>query len=107
MTRVADYIRERAAESALQVIALLRPRKSKFRKVTRQKVHWVESGHVGRRSLGRERPRGEVLTEWRAVTCQTARSGCPLQFVVISLKDNFYSKAHGLVGIYRDRQQAL
>ena len=25
-----------------------------------------------------------------------------LQFVVISLKDNFYDKAHGLVGIYRD-----
>ena len=25
-----------------------------------------------------------------------------LQFVVISLKDNFYEKAHGLVGIYRD-----
>lgn len=26
-----------------------------------------------------------------------------LQFVVISLKDNFYEKANGLVGIYRDR----
>ena len=25
-----------------------------------------------------------------------------LQFVVISLKDNFYEKAHGLVGIHRD-----
>ena len=25
-----------------------------------------------------------------------------LQFVVISLKDNFYERAHGLVGIYRD-----
>jgi len=28
----------------------------------------------------------------------------PLQFVVISLKDNFYDKANGLVGIYRDRE---
>ena len=28
-----------------------------------------------------------------------------LQFVVISLKDTFYEKAHGLVGIYRDRQK--
>ena len=28
-----------------------------------------------------------------------------LQFVVISLKDNFYSYAHGLVGIYRDRRE--
>ena len=28
-----------------------------------------------------------------------------LQFVVISLKDNFYDKAHGLVGIYRDRKE--
>jgi len=28
-----------------------------------------------------------------------------LQFVVISLKDNFYAKAQGLVGIYRDRQE--
>ncbi|EOD19992.1 hypothetical protein EMIHUDRAFT_451041 [Emiliania huxleyi CCMP1516] len=27
-----------------------------------------------------------------------------LQFVVISLKDNFYEKAQGLVGIYRDRK---
>ncbi len=27
-----------------------------------------------------------------------------LQFVIISLKDNFYDKAHGLVGIYRDRR---
>ena len=28
-----------------------------------------------------------------------------LQFVVISLKDNFYQSAHGLVGIYRDRRE--
>ncbi len=28
-----------------------------------------------------------------------------LQFVVISLKDEFYHKAHGLVGIYRDRRE--
>jgi len=28
-----------------------------------------------------------------------------LQFVVISLKDQFYHMAHGLVGIYRDRKQ--
>jgi structural maintenance of chromosome 1 len=28
-----------------------------------------------------------------------------LQFVVISLKDNFYQLAHGLVGIYRDRRE--
>jgi len=28
-----------------------------------------------------------------------------LQFVVISLKDQFYHMAHGLVGIYRDRRQ--
>lgn len=27
-----------------------------------------------------------------------------LQFVVISLKDNFYEKANGLVGIYRNRE---
>jgi structural maintenance of chromosome 1 len=27
-----------------------------------------------------------------------------VQFVVISLKDNFYEKAHGLVGIHRDRR---
>jgi structural maintenance of chromosome 1 len=28
-----------------------------------------------------------------------------LQFVVISLKDNFYQMAHGLVGIFRDRRE--
>ena len=28
-----------------------------------------------------------------------------LQFVVISLKDQFYQSAHGLVGIYRDRRE--
>ena len=28
-----------------------------------------------------------------------------LQFVVISLKDNFYRAAHSLVGIYRDRRE--
>ena len=27
-----------------------------------------------------------------------------MQFVVISLKDNFYEKAHGLVCIHRDRR---
>ena len=27
-----------------------------------------------------------------------------VQFDVISLKDNFYEKAHGLVGIHRDRR---
>jgi len=35
---------------------------------------------------------------------ERADEGSP-QFVVISLKDNFYDKAHGLVGIFRDRQQ--
>ena len=28
-----------------------------------------------------------------------------MQFVVISLKDNFYHKAHGLVGVFRDRRE--
>ena len=32
----------------------------------------------------------------------STQDGGRLQFVVISLKDNFYEKAHGLVGIYRD-----
>uniref|UniRef100_A0A7S3AWC9 RecF/RecN/SMC N-terminal domain-containing protein n=1 Tax=Haptolina ericina TaxID=156174 RepID=A0A7S3AWC9_9EUKA len=34
---------------------------------------------------------------------ERAAPGGNLQFVVISLKDNFYDKAHGLVGIFRDR----
>ena len=39
----------------------------------------------------------------RAYIRERAEEG-EVQFVVISLKDNFYEKAHGLVGIHRDRR---
>ena len=50
------------------------------------------------------RPRGREAGPKSADFARLHPQEHGFQFIVISLKDNFYEKANGLVGVFRDRK---